>query len=675
MQFQTPSFLYALFTLLIPVIIHLFYFRRYRQVVFGDIRFLKQIDEVSKSKRRLRDWLILICRLMFLTFLVLAFARPYIPNHSMNNIQQNSAVIYVDNSFSMLNEGAEGPLIETAKSKARAIVNSLGNEVSYLFLTNNKGNTRWLSKAEAIRKIDETVIVPYQKTIGQIQREVQNTQVGRTGSKINAFLISDFQSEGLDAMHWNVDTNYNWRVFLTQSNLKNNLFLDSVWLKSPAIRKGKPVELICRLSNASPDDVGEVNLVMKINGIQKGLRKVKLRAGGTTDELFRFETSEGWQEGELSIEDYPITFDDRLYFTLKHEGKSKVLTINGGRPCIPLQRLFSEDPDFSYQEVGQDAVDYAALNTFQFIVLNEPRAVSNGLMDVLKKAVDQGTRLFIVPPSGGNIDQSVNVLLSQFGSVTYQGIEQNDLRLMPVSKQDPFYRDVFIRIPENPDMPVVKQYYRLAHSAATPGRSLLQLNNSQPFMWIQHSGFGTVVVSSVPWELSYSDFHQHAWFVPTLLNLAMGSGIQSPLYHNLGEGKPVPIDLETTGQKLLTISGNGFNYTGEGIFRSGKTFFNIPAPLDKPGIYTISTPNRPGSDIDPEIMKVAFNYNRRESLLKTDQPEDLIKAGVSQISIENSEALKGTLLAETSGKPLWRWMLIFAVFFILTEMALLRLMK
>ena len=82
MNFLYPVFLFALFSLAIPIIIHLFNFRKYKKVYFTNVRFLKELKHESESKSKLKNYLILAARLLTLTCLVLAFAQPFIPNKS-----------------------------------------------------------------------------------------------------------------------------------------------------------------------------------------------------------------------------------------------------------------------------------------------------------------------------------------------------------------------------------------------------------------------------------------------------------------------------------------------------------------------------------------------------------------------------------------------------------------
>jgi len=98
MHFLYPAFLFALISLAVPVIIHLFNFRRYQKVYFSNVQFLKEIQEQQASRRNLKERLILAARLLALLFLIFAFARPYVPGKNATNVGKQRVVsIFIDN--------------------------------------------------------------------------------------------------------------------------------------------------------------------------------------------------------------------------------------------------------------------------------------------------------------------------------------------------------------------------------------------------------------------------------------------------------------------------------------------------------------------------------------------------------------------------------------------------
>ena len=73
MKFEYPQFFFAFFLLLIPIIIHLFNFRRFKRIYFTNVALLQEVQQETKSRRNLKHLLVLAARLLALTALVLAF--------------------------------------------------------------------------------------------------------------------------------------------------------------------------------------------------------------------------------------------------------------------------------------------------------------------------------------------------------------------------------------------------------------------------------------------------------------------------------------------------------------------------------------------------------------------------------------------------------------------------
>jgi len=122
------NFLYPLFTIAglaiaIPILIHLFNFRRYKKVYFPDIRFLKELQEQTQKQSQLKHLLILACRILAVLSLVFAFAQPYFSKDKEKMTQGPKAIsIYIDNSFSMGIENNSLSLLDLAKGKATEII-------------------------------------------------------------------------------------------------------------------------------------------------------------------------------------------------------------------------------------------------------------------------------------------------------------------------------------------------------------------------------------------------------------------------------------------------------------------------------------------------------------------------------------------------------------------------
>ena len=134
MSFVYPNFLWALVLLIIPIIIHLFNFRKYKTVYFSKVDFLTEVVEDSKSGNKLKHLLVLLSRLLMISALVFAFAQPFIPTGE-NQKTENITSIYIDNSFSMQAQGQDGDLLNEVKNKAIDLVKSLDENEKINLLT------------------------------------------------------------------------------------------------------------------------------------------------------------------------------------------------------------------------------------------------------------------------------------------------------------------------------------------------------------------------------------------------------------------------------------------------------------------------------------------------------------------------------------------------------------
>ena len=79
MQFVNPLFLIGLVAIAVPILVHLFNFRRYKKVYFSNVDLLQQLQSETKKQSQLRQLLVLLARILAIVFLVLAFAQPILP--------------------------------------------------------------------------------------------------------------------------------------------------------------------------------------------------------------------------------------------------------------------------------------------------------------------------------------------------------------------------------------------------------------------------------------------------------------------------------------------------------------------------------------------------------------------------------------------------------------------
>ena len=222
MKFLFPEFLYALSAIAIPIIIHLFNFRKYKRIYYSDISLLKEIKIETKSKARVKHLLLLLSRILAIVFLVLAFSQPYIPIDDQIIKSGNKVVsIYIDNSFSTDAKGKNGYLFQDEKEKALSIIEGYESIDRFHLATNDfKGHLqRIYSKEEIQNLIDDVELSPVTRNLSEIVLRQKDILNGAESLNKQAYLLSDFQQSVSDFSNLKSDTGISkcsfssWNIF------------------------------------------------------------------------------------------------------------------------------------------------------------------------------------------------------------------------------------------------------------------------------------------------------------------------------------------------------------------------------------------------------------------------------------------------------------------------------
>src|SRR4051812_5602493 len=108
--FTNLAFLTGLTALSVPILIHLLLRRRSQRLRFSTIQFFVKKDEQSSRKRKLRNLFLLSMRLLLFALIVLAFARPYLPNQNAGTAgpKGEQLILLLDATGSMQASGSSG---------------------------------------------------------------------------------------------------------------------------------------------------------------------------------------------------------------------------------------------------------------------------------------------------------------------------------------------------------------------------------------------------------------------------------------------------------------------------------------------------------------------------------------------------------------------------------------
>ena len=682
MNFLYPGFLFALLAIAIPIVIHLFNFRRFKKIYFSNVQFLKEAKEQNSSREKLKNLLILFSRILAIVFLVLAFARPYIPSNTAANPSVTNVVsIYIDNSYSMETVNKEGSLLDEAKRKAKEIVQGYGLNDQFRLVTNDfEGrHQRLVSKEEFIQLLDDIKISAVSRTLQQV---VNRQQAGAAPNRNHAsYLISDFQKGFTGSKQITTQADINHTFIKLNANNLPNISVDSIWSLSPIHRPGSAEKFVVKLRNYGEEDAPSVPIKLSINDQQKAISNVSVKAGQAVNDTLSFTGLElvsneqsSWQKGSVAIKDFPLTFDDELNFSYKVSNELRVLNIMGNSSERFIKALFAADQYFKLTEMPESNVNYAALSDYSLIVLSGLKEPSSGLAQQLKAYVQNGGSLVVFP----DLSVSPEVYTSFLTALSLSGVKQlhNGAAVSSaIDLKNPLFKDVFDQIPRNMDLPVVSNYfaYTSRNSSSVERILSLPLNN---FLFAGFDvGEGKAYLSATSLDIKDSNLPKHAVFVPLMYKIAFGSAKEQPLYYTLGADNL----LETEKIKLLTnqslrLTSADFDIIPEVRQTPGKTLLYIADQVKRPGFYAVKS-GVGGERPDSVLTQVAFNDHRMESDMHYTSEKELKHLfGDQKVAVYSAkkDAMSLNIAIKNSSMELWKLCIILAIVFLAIEILLIR---
>ena len=671
MRYQNPQLLYFLFAIAIPILIHLFNFRKHKTIYFSSIRFLKEIKEDKRKRTNLKNLLILLSRILAISFLVFAFAKPYIP--TKNSLKVNNIFLYVDNSLSMDVDYGDGNLLNKAKNKAIQITNAYTRENNFFLITNDfltKDNSSY--SADAIKtQIEKIKYSSRQRSISDI---ISRMNIINSESN-HLYFISDMQENTLKINSVNKARKDSRISLIPIKNIAvDNISIDSCFTSSPIFMSDKEIELKVVIRNTSNKDITDKVIFLYIDNQQKSQQYISLLANEVQEKTFRFLTdNKKIISGEIRLNDYPISYDNSLFFTLKKSNKINVFVINKENENPALNSLLEKDTSlFSYVSSSTKNINYNSLLKQDFLILNGVIELSSGILSALQTFVESGGSMLVIPPNELSNIVSYNIMLKSLGLNTIYKEVLNELKINKFKFKHPIYENVFKKKIDKINYPLSKQSYKLNNT--TLNTQIIGFSNQSSFLTSYSIKKGIIYQFSSPLNSKFNNFTKHALFVPTLINIAISSIKTKLPYYIIGADNEILSNHKSIERDIPHISGMNIDIIPTITNKDGKQTLNVHNQITKSGVYNLEYNNIIAS-------KFAFNYNNSESTITTLAANELQKLinknEMSNIDIisSNNEKIISSIEKKINGKEFWKIALIFSLLFFAIEILLIKLIK
>ncbi|MCL6273511.1 BatA domain-containing protein [Muricauda sp. 2012CJ35-5] len=633
MQFKHPEILWALLLLLIPIFIHLFQLRRFKKTPFTNVAMLQKVIAESRKSKQLKKWLLLANRLLLLAALVTAFAQPYFASR-LAQIEKQT-VIYLDNSFSMQAKDNGLSMLELAVQEL--VKHAQEDEVFSLFTNENT------YKNVTIKEIQNDLLSlrysPNQLNLETIGLKAKSLFESSSETIKNTIVISDFQSyDETDVT--DLDSLLQWYFVPYQSQLKRNISIDSIALEDHLT---EPSELVVRLSGGALDESLPISLFNSEQLIAKS--SAQFSENGRAEVLFTIPSNTELQ-GELSIQDNGLTFDNSFYFNVDRKEKVKVLAINNTDTNF-LQRLFKSE-EFVYEEYKLNQLDYSAIDNQNTVILNGLNSIPNGLQPILRTFHQSGGTVIVIPSTEIDLT-SYNNFISRFRASRLGPLQVQTKNINEISFDHPVYREVFEKRVQNFQYPSAESCFSLS----TTFPKVLGFDDSSSFL----AGIDGFYLFTASLSDDNSNFINSPLIVPTFYNMVSFSLKAPSVQHTLGLPYSMDISMKLEGDAILRVAKDNYEFIPRQQSFPNKVRLDFEENPLEDGIYRIDNSGE-------TVRRISFNYPRTESSLNYWELGDLNRISMK----DNVSSLFEDLKAQNSITPYWKWFVILALFFALAEM-------
>ena len=642
MQFKHPEILYFLFLLVIPILVHLFQLRRFKKELFTNVRFLKELSIQTRKSSKIKKWLLLATRLFLLTCIIIAFAQPFFKAKDSEN-NRNEMFIVLDNSFSMQAKGQKGELLKRA---VQEMLENIPESQNFSLITNTE--TFWNTDIKSIR----TALQNLEYSAMPFQLESAMAKIKSHKSVYNKDIIVITDAIGLDQKQLNsIDSNFQSYFVIPKAERLNNVSIDSVFIQQTL------------------DDFYKIGLQLSVYGDDnkaipialynqnKLIAKTLIKFDTHTNTVY-FTIPKKEFQGYASITDNGLEYDNSLFFSISNPKKSNAISIGPNEKSNFLYRIFTED-EFNFTNFEMNSLDYNSIEKMDAVVVNELDEIPQALQTTLKSFAEKGGNIILIPSAKTTIE-NLNAFLKNFGNIQFKSLVSQEKLITKINFSHPLYSGVFENKTDNFQYPKTQKSFLIS----TTSSAALYYEDQSPFLTSIKNPSSTVFVFTAPINVENSNFQKSPLIVPTFYKMAQNNQNTGVIAFTIGNSAPFLVEASLSKDEVLNVKNNKENFTPIQQILNNKvkiTFNDLPEQAGNFGIYKKN-----------ELVKnSSFNYNRTESNLSKNNDNLLSNYQI----IDSIDTVLNTIQTHRTDNQIWKWFIIFALLFLVIEMAIIRFVK
>ena len=681
-HFLNPSILFALTTAFIPLLIHLFNRRKFKEIKFSTVHFLKEMVRKEMRRLRIRQLLLLLIRTLIIILLVLAFARPTLQSSGGFSAGRSATevVFVIDNSLSLNSLQLTGNLLESVRQWWLNLepLLQMNDRLTVILGTNPQKilAEREYYSPELWKKINKNIQPVLYR--GDLQlatlKALEIFQKSDLSNK-ELYFISDFQANGINEQ----ELQKYWQEFPKGINLyllpvfhgrEDNISIDSALVLNQLLEKDQLLQVRTVLKNQSVEKHLSSMVSLIIQNSRVAQQNISLPS--TQSKIVQFEIiaqSSGYQAGFVECENDALMEDNRYYFNYFIPEKIKILHL------LPHLQFQSFIPTILQAAVERELFvyekkilqDWSTLNLdeYQAVILEGFTDLPDGLINRLKQFNRNRKGMILIP--GDNLAiQNFNKFLGNLEVgriITRQGSTTDDEKFVSLGRINwahPIFESLFT---ERKELNPIHFYAYYQLQPYRDSEVIVELQNGDPFLLQGNKTAGPLFILAAPLQPEWNNLLVRGLVVPLFYRMiyyAVTQNVSQRQNIIVGEKFTQVLSGVLPPYQFTLRKPSGLEEKISPAFRGADLYLQL-SQNDEAGNYQVWQADR-------LLLVYSVNHPIEESLQQYYQQADLQRVFPGALWIDADRDAVAEIEKSRYGLELWSYLILGAILLIFCEM-------
>lgn len=677
MQFLNPAVLAGLFAALIPLAIHLLHRGETRPVPFSNIRLLRTLQNDRMQKVRMRQWLLLLLRMLAIALIVCAFARPTYQSGTSwgGRVVPAAAAVLVDQSYSMSYRLPSGTITDRQRTRVSRLsdVFSKRDRVALIPFASTQREALNVSPEELSQRLTESVTSQEgTDLVGALRQAVAHFEQHPDLDR-ELYIFTDGArhnwSETPSMSDWIGDA----RVYLDvpEEAALSNAYIEEVrfspWLASA---RGEMV-LSVDVRYIGPAPLQNHTVDLFVDGERVGRKSLNLEPQGKTQVELRFTPrASGHMDGFVELAEDALPLDNRRYFSFYAPPSINALVL-GTQPASTyyvrraLNAATLSDPVLNTQSGRLDELDANIVREVDVLILCDLERLDRTQTQIVHDFVSNGGGLIVFPSVRADVkylnrDFLPGIMPVRIRDITGRAEDQTQFRTLDdAAEKHPLFADLM-------GQEVTDAAHFFAHfslEAERPIESLVYFDDGQIALASAWRGSGRSALSSFPLDLAWSDLPLRGLFPPMIHRLVreFSQPVDRFTAYTVGDKAHRYLEKISLEAPITAESPNGQRLRLQPARTDERYAWSVPS-LNEAGVWKIK-------DGERIVDRFPVNVDARESDIRRIGRAEIIRALGNDVQfLTDSEGMRIQILGSRYGRELWRECLALALVLLTIEL-------